>query len=188
MHILKSYPKIMLFLASCMISYGLSLNGTFDSIVHVLNTDGYVSMFIGGMLFSFGFTTPFAIGLFVAASPSVNPFLGALVGGMGAVLSDLTIFSVARFTMSEELHRLSLTRMWHRLTMYLHRDHFPMYVRRAGIWLTAGLIIASPLPDEIGVSMLSGITTLDKRRFALLCCTFNTLGVLFVLLTAQAIE
>ncbi len=185
MHILKQYPKLLLFAVSCIVAYGLSMQGTFDHLVHAVSGEGYVSIFFAGLLFSFGFTTPFAIAFFVAAAGDVHPLPAALIGGVGAVLSDMTIFSVARFTLKDELHRLSVTHWMHRSAKILRGARVPRAIRTTALWLGAGFVIASPLPDELGVSMLSGITTLDTRRFALLCLLCNTVGIFLILLAAQ---
>jgi len=42
------------------------------------------------------------------------------------------------------------------------------------------LIIISPLPDELGVSLM-GISKLKWYRFLLLSFTLNTLGIFFLL-------
>lgn len=185
MHILKHYPKLLLFACSCVASYILVQNGTFESVTHLLNTGGYLSAFFAGLLFSFGFATPFAIGLFIAIAPDVHPLQAALLGGAGALLSDLLLFSFARLSLKDELHRLSLTHLWQRCIGMLHRDHFHPSVRKAVLVLTAGLIIASPLPDEIGVTMLGGATRMNGRAFGVLSYALNTLGILVILLLAQ---
>ncbi len=46
-------------------------------------------------------------------------------------------------------------------------------------------MIASPLPDEIGVALLSGTTKLSDRAFGIFCVTMNTLGILVILLLAR---
>lgn len=184
MHFLKSYPKLLLFLCSCMLAYALGHAGMFKWIEVHLNSGGYLTAFLAGLLFSFGFTTPFAIGLFITLAPDVHPVQAAILGGAGALLSDLLLFSFARLSLKDELHRLSLTRMWHCLIGMLHRERFHPALRKTALVLTAGLIIASPLPDEIGVTMLGGATRMNGRAFGVLSYALNTLGILTILLLA----
>jgi uncharacterized membrane protein YdjX (TVP38/TMEM64 family) len=49
------------------------------------------------------------------------------------------------------------------------------------LWSFAGLLIASPLPDEIGVTLVSGLTEIRLRTFAALCFVLNTIGILIIL-------
>lgn len=185
MHFLRHYPKLLLFACSCVAAYALLHVGAFDWVKEHLNTGGYLAVFLGGLLFSFGFTTAFAIGLFIAVAPDVHPVQAAVLGGAGALLSDLLLFSYARFSLHDELHRLSLTQLWRRSVGLLHRERFPLSVRRTALILTAGFIIASPLPDEIGVTMLGGATRMNGRAFGALSYALNSLGILAILLAAR---
>ena len=54
--------------------------------------------------------------------------------------------------------------------------------------LLAAVVIASPLPDEIGVALLSTTTRLSQRAFVILCFAVNTLGILAILLLASALH
>jgi uncharacterized membrane protein YdjX (TVP38/TMEM64 family) len=45
----------------------------------------------------------------------------------------------------------------------------------------AGFFIASPLPDEIGVSLLAGFTRIEEKKFALVSFALNTLGIIVLL-------
>jgi len=53
------------------------------------------------------------------------------------------------------------------------------------IYLTyvfAGIIIASPLPDEFGVAMLAGLTKIKPNILAILSFLLSTIGILIILL------
>ena len=57
------------------------------------------------------------------------------------------------------------------------------FSRRFRIYLLyafAGLIIASPLPDEVGVMMLSGLTSINTKTMILISFLFNSLGILIM--------
>jgi uncharacterized membrane protein YdjX (TVP38/TMEM64 family) len=74
-------------------------------------------------------------------------------------------------------------RKWRRrhFMRILHSKYFSWTVPFLG-----ALIIISPLPDEIGVSMM-GISSIDTRRFALLSFVLNCIGVFLVAFVARAI-
>lgn len=185
--LLFQYPRLLCFVLSCVLAYVLFQHGAFVSFIDAMNGHGYVSFFIGGILFSFGFTSPFAVAMFIAAASHANPFLAAPVAGVGALLSDLSIFGLARLSFAEELHRLGSMPMLRRLHTLLHHERVSENVRRYLLWSIAGLIIASPLPDEFGVTLLSGVHDVKARWFGILCFTLNTIGIFLIIVSAKAV-
>ncbi len=181
------YPKLSLLACSFLLAYILYLQGFFDLLPELLNGYGYISMFFGGLLFSFGFTTPFAIAIFVEMADTVNPVFGALIAGVGAVISDMTIFEFVRFSFMDELRRLKRTAVIRWFRNRVHRESVPERIRQYTAWSIAGILIASPLPDELGVTLLSGYTELQPRTFAGICFAFNTIGVFTMLIMSQAL-
>jgi len=176
------YPKLVLLAISVGLAYLLfsrvSLEvplGTFGS---------YVGSFIAGLLFSFGFTTPFAIGYFVSVSPD-SLFIAALLGGLGAMLSDLLIFSFVRFSFMDEFRKLRSGKI---ASLVGRRLSIPLSdkVKHYLLYVVAGMIIASPLPDEFGVSLLSGVSHIRRVPFMLVSFVCNTLGILFFLYLGKA--
>lgn len=183
---LLEYPKFLALLASFVLAYLLFHVGAFDALEQFLDGYGYVSMFLGGLLFSFGFTTPFAIGIFVATADHVHPVPGALIAGIGALLVDLTIFEFIRFEFLDEIRKLKTTALIMRARAWMHHESIPERIREYMFWGFAGLIIASPLPDELGVTMISSITELEEKKFGMFCFVMNTIGVFVILLLAGA--
>lgn len=181
------YPKILCFMLSCAFASLLFHYGAFDVMVQGLNGHGYISIFIAGLLFSFGFTTPFAIAIFITASPQVDLLPAMVIGGVGALLSDVCIFEFVRFSMADEFEKLSHVSVVQRIHALFHHEQIPEKFRLYMLWSVAGMIIASPLPDEIGVTLLSGAMRIETRKFALICFIFNSLGILFILSLARVV-
>lgn len=181
------YPKLLLLCCTFILAYVLYQMGLFDILPQYLHGHGYISMFLGGLLFSFGFTTPFAIAIFIAMADEVNPVLGALAAGFGAVLSDITIFEFIRFSFLDELHKLRTTAVFRWMSEKLHHESVPERIRQYILWSVAGIVIASPLPDEIGVTLLSGVTEIKPRPFAVACFTCNTVGIFILLIATQSL-
>jgi hypothetical protein len=184
-----AYPRLI-GLGMCMgVAYVLYQIGMFEWIDGRLHGFGYPGAFAAGLLFSYGFTTPFSIAALVAMAHEVNPFIAAPLAGIGAFLSDLVIFELLRISFfGDELERLRHASIVDRIHRMLHHDTTPEIVRRWSLWLLAAIVIASPLPDEIGVAMLSGTSKLSERAFAIICVTMNTLGILAILLLARAVQ
>ncbi len=177
------YPKLLLFALCILLAYVLTRMHSFEFLAESLNHQGYFAAFLGGCLFSYGFTTPFAIALFIEVADTVQIPQAALLAASGALLSDFLIFSWVKFSMEDEFQRISLTRglRWikTRVTQHL-RPRFQKYLALA----LAGIIIGSPLPDEIGVSLLSGFGSIDKKLLAVASYTCNFLGITTILLLA----
>ncbi len=182
-----SYPRLIS-LGMCMgAAYVLYQIGMFEWIDGRLHGFGYPGVFVAGLLFSYGFTTPFAIAAFIAMAGEVNPFIAAPLAGLGALLSDLVIFEFMRISFfGDEIERLRHASLIERIHRALHHETTPEIVRRWSMWTMAGLVIASPLPDEIGVALLSSTTKMSERAFGVICVTMNTLGILIILLLARA--
>ena len=182
------YPKLFLLACSFVLAYVLYMQGVFDALPQYLHGYGYISMFLGGLLFSFGFTTPFAIAIFAAMSGLVHPVLGALIGGAGAMMSDMFIFQFVRLSFMDELRRLKASALFRWVRERGHREKVPERIRQYVQWSVAGILIASPLPDELGVSLLSGLTEIKSRPFAIACYIMNTSGILIMLLLSQTLQ
>jgi hypothetical protein len=181
------YPKLFLLACSFVLAYALYMQGVFDMLPELLNGHGYISMFLGGLLFSFGFTTPFAIAIFAAMSGLVNPLLGALIGAVGAMVADMFIFQFIRVSFMDELRQLKTSALFRWFRDRRHRESVPERMRQYVQWSVAGILIASPLPDELGVSLLSGLTEIKSKPFAIACYFMNATGILIMLLVSQAL-
>lgn len=178
------YPKLALLVTSFVLSYMLYAHGAFDALPELFKGMGYLSVFLAGMLFSIGFTAPFGLFMLIEMAPQVHPLLAALVGGLGALIIDLIIFEAARLSLHDELKRLMAAGWFRTAIKLLYHEQFPERARTYLLWSVAGLLIASPLPDEIGVTMLSGVGSINFKRLTILCFTMDTLGILVVLSAA----
>jgi hypothetical protein len=184
-----AYPRLI-GLGMCMgVAYVLYQVGMFEWLDGRLHGFGYPGVFAAGLLFSYGFTTPFAIAAFVAMAHEVNPFIAAPPRGLGRVLvGPRDLRTPARQLLRGRVERLRHASIIDRIHRALHHDTTPEIIRRWSLWAMAGIVIASPLPDELGVALLSGTTTLSERAFGVICLTMNTLGILGILVLARVVQ
>ena len=178
------YPKLILLGFSIFLAYFLFEVDFFEEFAKKLNAHGYASIFLAGFLFAYGFTAPFAVGFFISLASQVNIFLAAPLAGFGALLSDLLIFRFIRSSFGDELNRLKLT-FWFQRIRGLFDNHFSERLKKYFLWTIAGFLIASPLPDELGVSFVSGFTSMNKKVFSAISFCLNSTGILVVLLLAK---
>lgn len=179
------YPKFILLLISALVAYSLFSRPAVSNYLGGLGDWGYFGIFIAGLLFSFGFSTPFAIGIFFEISPP-NIYLAAIIGGIGAFLADMLIFKFIRFSFMDEFNRFEHEHPIRQLEKAI-KEHIGLKVRTYLLYFLAGFIIASPLPDEIGVTMLAGLTTMKSKFVGGVSFIFNTIGIFIVLLIATQI-
>ena len=76
---MSSYPRLTLLGLSFLTASLLYQWGVFDELQYVFHGRGYISMFLGGLLFSFGFTSAFGVAIFIAMADEVHPGVGAIV-------------------------------------------------------------------------------------------------------------
>lgn len=174
------YPKIILLILTIIIAYYLFKYPVVQSAVSGLGKWGYISVFIAGMLFAFGFSAPFAVGFFITLNPS-NLWFTGIIAGLGALTSDLIIFNFIKVSFEDEFKKLQGTQTLRQIRKYLGQKGLGRKIRKYFIAVTAGFLIASPLPDEAGVIMLAGLTKINQFALAILSFTLNTLGIIFIL-------
>jgi hypothetical protein len=175
------YPKLLGLAFAIVLAYWIfskpEVAGFFSGLGNGL---GYIGVAFAGFLFSFGFTTPFSIGMFITLAPK-NIFLAAILGGFCAMLADLLIFNFVRFSFMDEFKRLERTGVMKeasKLIEYSLGHKLKVYL----MYAFAGLIIASPLPDEAGVLILAGLTRIKQKNLAIISWIFNSLGIFVMLL------
>ena len=143
---------------------------------------GIIGSFIEGFFFTSILTTPPAIVALFKSAAYVPAWELALVGGFGAVCGDLLVF---RFVQS-------------RLVEYILRVAFHQRLMRIGARIAAGplwwvsplagaVVIASPLPDEIGLLMM-GLSHIRLYQFVPMAFLANATGIYLIALTAQHIR
>jgi uncharacterized membrane protein YdjX (TVP38/TMEM64 family) len=178
--ILLKYPKLFMLAGTVLLAYVLFRSESTQASFHGLGEFGYLSAFFGGMLFAFGFGAPFGVAILATIANDLNIFIGAMLGGLGALLSDYILFKFIRLTFNDEIQRFKDSKAFGLFRGLLVRRIPPKISFYISLGI-AGIVIASPLPDEFGVALLAGITTVRERTFAILSFTLNTLGILVVL-------
>ena len=173
------YPKLALLLVCIVATYFIFKNPIIADFILGLGKLRYLGLFIAGMLFAFGFSAPFAVGFFLTLNPS-NIWLAGIIAGLGAVLADLLIFNFIKFSFEDEFKRLGKSKATNYFNEFIGKS-FGGTIKKYPMYVFAGIIIASPLPDEVGVIMLAGLTKINQLTLAILGFILNTLGILILL-------
>lgn len=179
----KKYPKFLLLFITFLIAY-LLFNGRTNPKLHLFILSlGFFGTFLTGILFTYGFTAAPATAIFLILAKEQNIFLAGLIGGLGALLGDLFIFNFIRYSFNDEVRKLYRER----LVMYVN-SKTPNLIKRYLLPVVAGFIIASPLPDEIGVTMLAASRSISVKIFSVISYVLNTAGIFAVLAIGNVIK
>ena len=173
------YPKIAVLMLSIISAYFIFRSPTLQNAVSGFGNLGYLGIFISGILFAFGFTTPLAVGFFATLQPE-NILLASITAGIGALAGDLTIFYAIRLSFMNEFRKLEHTKLFTSVEKEFKRD-ITVKIRHYLMYIFAGFLIASPLPDEVGVTMLAGLTHIKHLPLAVLSFVLNTIGIFVIL-------
>jgi len=173
------YSKILWLVVSIILTYIIFRNPSVSSFVSHLGNLSYFGVFIAGLLFSFGFTAPFAAGFFITLNPE-NILLVGVIGGIGALVSDLLIFSFIKVSFKNEFNKLRKTKLVRSIDKTIERG-LGKKIKVYLMYVFAGFLIASPLPDEIGVIMLAGLTKIKIGLLVVLSFILNTFGIVVLL-------
>lgn len=173
----SKYPNLLGALVGIIAAVVLTQVEPFVQFLLRLGEYGFIGAFVAGMLFSSTFTVAAATVIFFYLGEVQSPWLLALVGGFGAMLSDLILYRFFRDHLFSEL-RLFFTE--HHIATLKTRK---LLHSKVFAWLGplfASLVIMSPLPDEIGVAIFS-FYKFDPHKLAPLSFLLNSLGILIIL-------
>lgn len=152
------YHKLFLLLLAIIFAYFIFSQQGVQNMISGLDKLSYLGIFIAGILLAFGFSSPFSIGFFITTRPE-NLFLAILIGGVGTIVGDILIFKSIKLSFMDEFKELEKTEIVKTIENAVKHNK-NILIRHYLLYLFAGIIIASPLPDEIGISMLAGLTTI----------------------------
>lgn len=180
------YPKLLLLLFTIIIAVLLFYEGRNYAPLHeFIVSMGYAGTFIAGFFYAYGFTAAPATAVLLVLAKEQNIFLAVLIGGIGALLSDLAIFLFIRHSFMDEIRRLEREK----IVRFIEKEekallgHYYTHILPA----LAGFLIASPLPTEIGVTLMAGIKRISVRRFMLAAYLLHSAGIFVILAIGNAV-
>ena len=174
---MEKYPKFLLLFITVIIAYIMFYGKAYPPLQNFLSSAGYLGTFISGIFFVYGFTAAPATVVLLMLAKGQNIFLAGLIGGLGALIGDLIIFKFMRVSFSKEVGM-----MFHEKLVQKINNKIPHLFKKYFIPVFAGFIIASPLPDEIGVALLAINQNISMKIFTLVSYVLNTIGIYTILL------
>lgn len=195
------YRNLMLLLISLLVAYFMLRTAYLESLILGIGNFGIFGPFFAGMLYPFSLSVAPAMAIFYALSKTYNPITIGLIGAFGTVIADYAIFKFAKEKLAKEI-KLLLGRI-NRKTRHIFQSSifyklfpfsnlvlskrfriFMIKTRRSRVWRTAiwimtALMIASPLPDELGIALL-GMTNQKTKRFVVFSFLCNFIGIVSI--------
>lgn len=142
----------------------------------------YFGTFLTGFLYAYSFTTAPATSILLILAEEHSLLSAGLTAGFGALLGDLILFYFARHVFSDELLKLSDGKLAKTAGKTL-----PRRVGKILLAFSACVFIASPLPTEIGVTLLALIRNDSPGKFTVIAGILHTAAILVILLAGSAI-
>ncbi len=165
---------------SVVVAIILSRIELFHYLLLHLGSFGYLGAFIAGMFFVSTFTVATSALILLILAETLSPLEIGLIAGLGAVVGDMLIFRLVKDNLTNEIEDI-----------YNHVDkkkHFKkLFHSKYFNWMLpvlGSIIIASPLPDELGVSLM-GISKINPVKFIFLSYILNSIGI-FLIVSASA--
>jgi len=184
------YHNLILFVISLLFAYYILKYKPIVSLIQSLSNLGYISAFILGMLFTYALTSVPAAATLYNLGELLNPLIIAFIGAFGSVISDYLIFRFIQDRLLDEIKLLSeeIGKTTKPVTdLFLPKNLLIILwksISRSRIWkilipITAGFIIASPLPDEFGVALF-GAAKYEPKKFIICSYFLNFVGILVI--------
>ncbi|MDD5192532.1 MAG: hypothetical protein PHH54_03925 [Candidatus Nanoarchaeia archaeon] len=177
------YPKLVVLVLSIILAYIIFTNPAIKEVILGAEKFSYLRVFIAGMLISFGFTAPLSVGFFITLNPE-NIVLSGAVGALGAMISNLLIFNLVKFSFKKEFFSLkkdiNKVKIFRRVEEEFKKD-FSRKIRHYLMYVFIGIFIASPLPDEIGEILLAGFTKVKLSILILFSFVLHFIEIMILL-------
>ncbi|MEQ1499761.1 MAG: hypothetical protein ABL917_00090 [Parcubacteria group bacterium] len=135
----------------------------------------FLGSFVAGMFFTSIFTTAPAIVTLGEISQSSSVLAVAFFGALGSVTGDIIIFKFIRDKLADHFMEL----VQHKGSFKRLKALFRLKYFRWLTFLIGGIIIASPFPDELGISLL-GFSKMKTSLFVIISFIFNFIGILII--------
>jgi len=168
------YKNTILLLLSFVLLYLISDTQFVKQFIMRVGDWGYFGALLSGIFFVSTFTAAPSIMVIYYLAQTLNPFEVAVFAGIGAMIGDVLIFNFLRDGFFDEIKPLF---------SFFKK---PLFVRLFNsayfAWLLpimGALIIASPFPDEIGISLM-GLSRIKRWQFIIVSFFLNSAGLLAI--------
>ncbi len=182
MHLKIRYQKLLLFIVSVIIVYFLFSSLLYEPLYDALQVLGYIGTFIAGLLYPYSFTSAAGTALLLILSKEQTLFYAGMIASVGALISDMAIFYFVKYGFSDEVKRLSKEK-----AVQAFGKLIPESLRKYLLAGFASILIASPLPTEIGIMLMTSVKKITTKKFAVLVYILHVTAIFTILLIGSKI-
>lgn len=177
----RRHSNLLMLIGGLLFAFVLSRMPFFGIIVKEIEKIGYLGAVFSGFLFTSTFTVATGGLLLANFAKSLDPFWLIVCAVAGALSGDMLIFLFVKDKVSEDIapvyeHFLAKNH----LKKLIHTKYFSWTLPVVG-----ALIIASPFPDELGISLM-GLSAMSLQKFLLVSFFSHSFGM-FVLVSAASL-
>ncbi|HBQ50873.1 TPA: hypothetical protein DD690_02730 [Candidatus Daviesbacteria bacterium] len=166
--------KTAIFIFSLSIAWYLIKSGLLHDLIITVLPLKFIAEFLAGMFYTSFLTSPISMAMIVVLAENNNPIILALLAGMGAVVGDLVIIKFFKEKLSKDVSLITRELQLKKINNFLIKWKLEFITPLIG-----AIIIASPLPDELGLMML-GASNLKYYQIIILTYLLNTAGILLI--------
>lgn len=177
------YKNLTFVFLGIVLALFLSRVEAFHNFLLSIGSWGYIGAFIAGILFVNTFTVATGAVVLFILSKQLWPIEIGLIAGLGAVVGNMIILRFVEKNLASELESIyNRIDQKHHFLKLLHSKYFHWSLPVIG-----ALIIASPLPDELGVTLM-GISKMKTYKFVLISFLLNSFGIFSIVSASLLIK
>jgi hypothetical protein len=171
------YPKLSLFIISVILVYVLFSGLAYKPLHDALVFTGYFGTFLAGLLYPYALTSAAGTGILLILSKEQNILFAGVIAGIGALISDIILFLFVTHSFSDEVQKLSKETIVRTVNRWI-----PDSIRVYLLAIFAGLLIASPLPTEIGILLMTSLKSISFKKFVIMIYVLHASAIFVILL------
>lgn len=176
---LRKYRYTALFISTILVAILIGHFGYIDAIAlsfSQLNTSFYA--FLSGAMYAFTFTSSFSILLFSNLSIARESiFMFSVIAALGGMISDVLIFRFIKDVVFEELGPY--------VKKFIEKAT-KKKITKTLIAILGGIMIASPFPDELGLTLM-GISKISFWKLVFVTFCLDLVGTYLIILAVAQI-
>ncbi len=167
------FLQIAVILVSIIIAIFILKSDFIENTISSLGDFGFLGIFVAGIFYAYSFTVAPALATLVLFTDSFNPLIISLFGALGATAGNYLLFHLIRDELPKEAEKL---------VEELEKEESIILKKLKYHWilpLAVAIIFASPLPDELGISLL-GTAKFNPKKFMFLVFFLHFIGLLAI--------
>mgnify|MGYP001567832466 FL=1 len=165
------YKGLTLVFISIILTIFLSKYNFLNELLFNLKHTPFLGSFIAGILYVSASTAALGILMLSDLAKTLSPIEIAIIAGLGGAVADFVLFRFFKGDLISEITPIYNKLGGRHLTRLMYHKYF-----RWSLPIVGAIIIASPFPDELGISLM-GLTRIKTYQFVILSLILDITGV-----------